>query len=99
MTCPAPRWCTAMSCQSYCWQPTVPDQPAPRSSLQMLDDRIDLVWQLVIAARAAFLSNPNSHRERDAVEAEGEMNRLLERRSRITAEQTPAVVADTVVQA
>jgi hypothetical protein len=88
-----------MSCQSYCWRPTVADQPARRDNLQMLDDRIDLVWQFVIAARAAFLANPNSHRERDAVEAEGEMNRLLERRSRITAEQAPAVVADTVVQA
>jgi hypothetical protein len=88
-----------MSCQSYCWWPTVADQPARRDNLQMLDDRIDLVWQFVVAARAAFLSNPNSHRERDAVEAEGEMNRLLERRSRITAEQARTVVADTVVQA
>lgn len=71
---------------------------AQRSDLQMLDDRIDLIWQFVVAARSAFIANPNQHRERDALAAEAEMNRLLDRRSRITAERTRAAVADTVVQ-
>ena len=51
-----------------------------RSELDRLDDRIELAWQMLISARLEAERNPNSHRQRDAEQAEAEMNRLLEKR-------------------